>query len=193
MKAIAFNGSARRDGNTAILLNCVLKELQAEGIQTELVQLGGQIIRGCTACRSCFERKDKRCIIETDMVNEYIAKMIDAEVILFGSPVYFSDTTSELKALLDRAGYVGRANGEFYKRKIGAAVVAVRRAGAMHCFDTINHFFLISQMIIPGSNYWNIGIGREKGDVENDREGIQTMETLGKNIAWLLKKLQGPA
>jgi multimeric flavodoxin WrbA len=189
LKVVAFNGSARKDGNTAILLKHVLKVLQAEGIETELVQLAGEQIRGCTACRSCFENKNQRCIIESDNVNSYIQKMVDADGIILGSPTYFSMMSPELKALIDRAGFVTRAQPDTLKHKVGAAVVAVRRAGGMPTFDAINHFFLINQMIIPGSSYWNIGIGNKKGEVETDNEGIQTMEDLGRNMAWLLKKI----
>jgi len=190
MKVVAFNGSARKDGNTAILLNYALTELQKEGIKTELVQLAGKNIRGCIACRKCFEKKDKRCSgVTNDIVNECIEKMIEADAIILGSPVYYSDLTAGMKALIERAGFVSRANDELFKRKVGAAVVAVRRAGAIHAFDSINHFFLITQMIVPGSDYWNVGIGRDIGEAEADVEGIQTMKTLGQNMAWLLKKL----
>jgi multimeric flavodoxin WrbA len=190
VKVVAFNGSARKDGNTAILLNRVLQVLEAEGFETELVQLAGEQVRGCNACRTCYTTKNKRCVIEDDKVNDYIQKMLEADGVLLGSPVYFSMMTPEMKALIDRAGYVARANEDMFKRKVGAAVVAVRRAGAMPTFDAINHFFLISQMIVPGSSYWNIGFGRKKGDVEGDEEGIQTMEDLGRNMAWLIKKLK---
>jgi multimeric flavodoxin WrbA len=190
VKVVAFNGSARKDGNTATLLNRVLRVLEAEGFETELVQLAGEQVRGCNACRTCYTTKNKRCVIEDDKVNEYIQKMLEADGVLLGSPVYFSMMTPEMKALIDRAGYVARANEDMFKRKVGAAVVAVRRAGAMPTFDAINHFFLISQMIVPGSSYWNIGFGRKKGDVEGDEEGMQTMEDLGRNMAWLIKKLK---
>jgi len=189
MKVIAFNGSARKDGNTAILIRQVFGELEAEGIETELVQLAGQKIRGCTACGQCYKNKNQRCVIENDVVNDCIEKMRAADGIILGSPTYFADLTSEMKALIDRAGYVARANGDMFKRKVGAAVVAVLRAGSVHTFDSINHFFLIGQMIVPGSIYWNMGIGRAKGEVEQDEEGLQTMKTLGQNIAWLLKKI----
>ena len=188
MKVVAFNGSARKDGNTAILIKRVLKVLETEGFETELVQLAGEQIRGCNACRTCYNTKDKRCAIQDDKVNEYISKMLEADAIILGSPVYFSMMTPEMKALIDRAGYVARANEDMFQRKVGAAVVAVRRAGGMPTFDAINHFFLASQMIVPGSSYWNIGVGNKKGEVENDTEGMETMETLGKNMVWLLKK-----
>ncbi len=188
MKVVAFNGSARKDGNTAILIRRVLQVLEAKGIETELIQLAGEQIRGCNACRTCYSTKNKRCIIEEDNVNAYIQKMIEADGIILGSPVYFSMMTPELKALIDRAFYVARANSDMFKRKVGAAVVAVRRAGGIPTFDAINHFFLISQMIVPGSSYWNVGVGSKKGDVESDGEGMKTMEDLGKNMVWLLKK-----
>jgi multimeric flavodoxin WrbA len=190
MNVVAVNGSAREDGNTALLLRHVLAELSKEGIRTELVQLSGKKIRGCTACYKCFEKKDRRCAVSGDAANDCIEKMDAADGILLGSPTYFTDVTSEMKALIDRAGMVGRANGDMYRRKAGAAVVAVRRAGAIHAFDTMNHFFLIGQMIVPGSSYWNIGMGREIGDAEKDEEGVNTMRTLGRNMAWLLKALQ---
>ena len=190
MKVVAFNGSARKDGNTALLIRRVLQVLKEEGIETELIQLAGEQIRGCNTSRTCYATKNKRCVIEDDKVNAYIQKMIEADGIILGSPVYFSMMTPELKALIDRAGYVARANNDLFKRKVGAAVVAVRRAGGIPTFDAINHFFLISQMIVPGSSYWNVGIGRKKGDVEGDEEGMKTMEDLGKNMAWLIKKLK---
>jgi len=190
LKVVAFNGSARKDGNTAILLRRVLAVLEAEGVETELIQLAGQQIHGCMACGTCKKIQNRECKIVNDSVNNYIKKMAEADGILLGSPTYFSMMTPEMKALIDRAGYVARANGDMFQRKAGAAVVAVRRAGGIPTFDAINHFFLISQMIIPGSSYWNIGVGGAKGDVEKDEEGLKTMDDLGKNMAWLLKKLK---
>ena len=189
MKVVAINGSARKDGNTAILINYVLAEVEREGIETELIQLAGKKIRGCIACFKCWNNKDRQCSVKDDFANECIEKMTEADGIILGSPTYFSDVTTEMKALIDRAGFVSRANDFLFKHKVGAAVVAVRRAGATHVFDTINHLFLISQMIVPGSIYWNIGMGREKGEVEKDEEGIQTMKVLGQNMAWLLKRI----
>ncbi|HLN89885.1 MAG TPA: flavodoxin family protein [Candidatus Binatia bacterium] len=189
MKVVAFNGSPRKDGNTAILIRRVLKVLESEGIKTELIQLAGQQIHGCTACGTCKKIQNRQCKIVNDNVNTYIEKMTAADGIILGSPTYFSMMTSELKALIDRAWYVSRANGEMFKRKVGAAVVAVRRAGGIPTFDAINNFFLISQMIVPGSSYWNVGIGLATGDVEKDEEGLKTIEDLGKNMAWLLKKI----
>ena len=191
MRVVAFNGSARKGGNTAILLRHVLGELEKEGIETELVEMSGANIHGCLACRKCSTRKDGRCSQSGDIGNVYIEKMAAADGILLGSPTYVADISPEIKALIDRACLVSKANGGMFRRKAGAAVVAVRRAGAMHAFDALNHFFLISEMIVPGSSYWNIAIGREPGDVERDEEGIETMRVLGRNMAWLLKKLNG--
>ncbi|MDD3365029.1 MAG: flavodoxin family protein [Syntrophomonas sp.] len=189
MKVVGINGSARKDGNTAILIRRVFTELEKEGIDTELIQLAGKKIRGCTACLKCRENKDKLCSVKNDSFNKCFEKILEADGIILGSPTYFADMTPEMKALIDRAGYVSRANGDLLKRKVGASVSAVRRAGAIHTLDSINHLFLMSQMIIPGSIYWNLGIGREKGEVEADKEGMQTMQVLGENMAWLLKKV----
>ena len=188
MNVIAFNGSARKDGNTAIMIGYVFEELQAEGIETELIQFAGTTMRGCTACAKCYENKDGRCVIDDDALNGYLDKMVAADGIILGSPTYFADVTAGMKAMMERAGFVARANDFSLRRKVGAAVVAVRRGGAIHVFDTLNHFFLIAQMIVPGSSYWNDGIGRAKGDVKGDAEAEETMRVLGKNMAWLLQK-----
>ena len=144
MKVVAFNGSARKDGNTSILIRRVLQVLESEGVETELIQLAGEQIHGCIACGNCRKVKNKECEIVNDNVNAYIHKMAEADGIILGSPTYFSMMSPEMKALIDRAGYVARANDSMFKRKVGAAVVAVRRAGGIPTFDAINHFFLIS-------------------------------------------------
>jgi len=191
VKVIAFNGSSRKDGNTAILLNVVLEELRREGVETEFIQLAGQNLSGCIACYRCAENKDKKCAVVKDRMNEYIGKMHEAHGILLGSPTYISDMTANMKALIERSTMVSKMSGDLLKRKVGAAVIAVRRAGASHVLSSMNYFFLINQMIIPGSSYWNLGIGRDPGEVEKDSEGLHTMKTLGQNMAWLLKKI-GP-
>jgi multimeric flavodoxin WrbA len=191
MKVVAFNGSAREKGNTAILLNLVLAELAKEGIETELVSLAGKTLSGCRACFRCFETKDGRCAVTGDIVNDCIAKMHAADGILLGSPTYFADITSGMKALIERAGMTARANPDLLNRKVCAGVVAVRRAGAIHAFNSLNLFFLIGGMIVVGSDYWNVGMGRLPGEVESDAEGIRTMQTLGSNMAWVLKKIKG--
>lgn len=189
MKVIGINGSPRRSGNTEILIKTVFAELEKEGIETEFIQLGGKLVHGCTACGICREIKDSRCHIKNDFINEVIAKMVAAEGIILGSPTYFADITTEMKALIDVSGYVTRGNGHLLRRKVGAAVIVERRGGALHAFETLNNFFLINQMIIPGSSYWNFAFGRAIGDVLNDTEGLQTMRTLGENMAWVMKKL----
>jgi len=191
MKVVAFNGSSRKNGNTGILLKTVMAELEAAGIETELVDLAGKNLQGCIACYKCFKNKDKRCGGPKDELNNYLAKMIAADGILLGTPTYFADVSANMKALIERTGMISRANGDLLQRKVGAGVVAVRRAGAIHAFNSLNFFFFIGQMIVPGSSYWNLGIGREPGEVENDKEGMETMRTLGRNMAWLLTKLQG--
>ncbi len=186
---IAINGSPRKNGNTAAMLNILLEKFKVAGHKTELLNIGGRKISGCSACYKCVENKNMKCAIDTDMINECIAKLSKADAVILGSPTYFADMTADMKAFIDRCGFVGRVNGDLYKRKIGAAVVAVRRGGAINTFDSMNHFFTISQMITVGSCYWNIGIGRNPGDVLNDNEAVLTMETLAENINWLLGKI----
>jgi multimeric flavodoxin WrbA len=189
MKVVAVNGSTRKDGNTALLIRRVFEELEREGIETELVQLAGKTIKGCVACYKCQKNKDRRCAVEDDDFNGCFEKMAAADGIILASPTYYADVTASIKALMERAGTVSRVNGNLLRRKVGAAVVAVRRGGAIHAFDTLNHFFFIKEMVVPGASYWNVGIGREPGEVRKDEEGLATMRVLGENMAWLLKKL----
>jgi len=188
MKVIGFNGSPRKDGNTSILFNHVFRELEKEGIETELVQLSAKKIHGCIACYKCFENKDQQCAVKDDAANEYIKMLTNAQGIILGSPVYFIDVTPEMKALIDRSGFVSRANGGMYRNKVGAVLAAFRRSGAMHAIDTMNHFLLSQEVFIVGRA---IGVGRDKGEVEKDEEGMQSVKTLGQRMAWLLKKLYG--
>lgn len=190
MKVVGINGSARKGGNTAQMIERVFKELEAEGIETELIELGGKKMHGCIACYQCFENKDRRCAVDNDFMNDCIEAMDNADGVILGSPTYFANISTEMKALIDRAGLVGRANGDMYARKVGAGVVANRRGGSIQAFNTLNAFFFIEQMIVPGSRYWNVGRGMAQGDVQNDDEGMETMEVLGKNMAWLMKKLE---
>ncbi|HEY3276786.1 MAG TPA: flavodoxin family protein [Syntrophorhabdaceae bacterium] len=185
MKAVAINGSPRKGGNTEVLLRKVLKPLTEAGWETEFVQLGGKKIRGCTACYRCFTTKDGRCSVDNDVFNECFEKIRGAQAVILGTPTYFTDVSAEMKGLLDRAGLVSIANDGLLRGKIGAAVVAVRRGGGTHAFDTINHMFLMSGVIVPGSTYWNLGFGLEKGEVKDDEEGLRNMMDLGKTIAWL--------
>lgn len=185
MYALAICGSPREGGNTEILLRTALGRLVEKGWETELVRVGGREMRGCIACYRCFENKNLRCAVDTDMFNDVMEKMVRADALLLGSPTYFTDVSAELKAVIDRSGLVSIANGGAFRGKIGAAVAAVRRAGATHVFDTINHMFQMSQMIVPGSTYWNLGMGFDKGDVEKDAEGLRNLRHLGDTIAWL--------
>ncbi|WP_339134331.1 MAG: flavodoxin family protein [Candidatus Electrothrix sp. GW3-4] len=190
MYALAVNGSPRKGGNTEVLLQEVLGELDNLNWETELVKVGGIDIRGCLACHSCFKKQDNRCAQEEDAFNEIYSKMLRADAIILGSPVYFAAVGADLKALIERAGYVAFANDHAFAGKIGAAVVAVRRGGATHVFDTINHMFQMSQMIVPGSTYWNMGFGLDKGEVKDDIEGMANMRQLGRAIGWLGKAIQ---
>jgi multimeric flavodoxin WrbA len=185
MKALAINGSPRAGGNTEILLKQVLAPLAAAGWETEMLHAGAAVIRGCRACYHCLETKDLQCSQKDEFFNRCFEKMAAADALLLGSPTYFTDVSAEMKALLDRAGFVSRANGGVFRGKIGAAVIAVRRGGGTHAFDTINHMFLMSGVIVPGSTYWNLGFGRDKGEVTKDAEAAQNMKDLGETIAWL--------
>ncbi len=190
MKVVAFSGSARKNGNTATMLNAAMAELQAAGVETELVELAGQQVSGCIACYKCFEKKNRRCAVDNDIINDCIAKMEAADGIILGSPTYFADVSASMKALIERCGMVARANNNIFRRKAGAGVVAVRRAGAYHVFSSLNAFFLIGEMIVVGSSYWNIGIGKDPGEIKDDPEGMKTMADLGRNMAWLLDRLR---
>lgn len=190
MYAIAVNGSPRTGGNTEILLQETLSQLEECGWKTDLVKVGGTAIRGCLACYKCFENKDNECIIKNDGFNEVFSKLLKADAMILGSPTYFAAVSADLKALIERAGFVAYANDYAFTGKIGAAVVAVRRGGATHVFDSINHMFQMSRMIVPGSTYWNMGIGREKGEVKDDKEGIANMRHLGKVIDWLERSIE---
>ena len=187
IKVLGINGSPRSKGNTGILVRNVLAGLEEQGITTEYIQLGGKKAGGCTACYKCRDAKDGQCHGRNDFINDCIDKTLSSDGVVLGSPVYFTDITAEMKAYIDRAGLVALVNGGLLKRKVGAAVIAVRRGGALHSFDSINHFFLINQMIVPGSNYWNFVFGRNPGEVESDDEGLNTMSVLADNMGWLLK------
>jgi multimeric flavodoxin WrbA len=188
MKVVGFNGSPRRDGNTGILIHRVFHELEKEGIETEFVQLSHKRIHGCIACYKCVENKDQRCAVEDDAANEYIEKMTQAQGVVLGSPVYFLDVTPEMKALIDRLGFVSRSNRGMFRNKVGSLVAAARRSGAVHTLDTMCHFFLSMEMITVGRA---IGLGLDKGDVERDKEGLMLANALGQRMAWLLKRLYG--
>jgi len=190
MYALAISGSPRKGGNTELLLKEVLSELKDAGWKTELIKVGGTAIRGCIACEKCFENKDNECAVKKDKFNDIFSRMLKAHAMILGSPTYFAAVSADLKALIERAGYVAYANNHAFSGKIGAAVVAVRRGGATHVYDTINHMFQMSRMILPGSTYWNMGYGLNKGEVIEDKEGLANMRHLGKCIAWLGKSIK---
>ncbi len=188
MKVLAISGSPRPEGNTVIMLKSVLGVLEENGIETELETLSGRMIRPCLACMTC--KLEPRCSIEHDDFTPLFEKAIRADGLLLGSPVYFGSCTPELKAFIDRAGYISRNNGNLFRRKTGAPVVVARRAGRTFTYAQLMFFYTINEMILVGSSYWNVGIGREPGEVENDAEGMKTMRDLGENMAWVMKKLQ---
>lgn len=189
MKVVGISGSARLNGNTAILIRTVFAELEQEGIKTELIQLAEKHIQGCTACYACMKLKNQRCIREDDYLNECLERMIKADGIVLGSPVYAAGISSQLKALIDRASMVLAANRGLFRHKAGAVVVAARRGGALGAFDDLNHFLHSKEMFLVGSTYWNMVYGRDIGDVEKDAEGMENMRNLGKNMAWLLRRI----
>lgn len=190
MKVMGFNGSARKDGNTSVLIQKVFEELEAQGIETKLVNLGPKSVNGCLACMKCHENKDGHCVQKKDELNDWLDEMKTCNGIILGTPVYFAGISGQIKCFIDRTGMVARANGNMFQRKVGAGVVAVRRAGSVSAFHSLNAYFTIAEMIIVGSSYWNMGYGRDKGEVLQDGEGLQTMANLGKNMAWLIKTIE---
>jgi len=189
VKAIAINGSAREAGNTEILLKKCLSILKEQGIEGELIRLCEKKITPCNACTLCFKNKDMKCVITNDAFQEVFDKMLAADIIILGSPVYFGSATADITALLDRAGYVSRANGNVFSRKLGGPVVVARRAGQNFTYAQLMFWFMINDMIMPGSTYWNIGFGAAIGEVNEDQEAIQTVTRFAENLAWLAKKL----
>ncbi len=188
MKVIALNGSPKTNGNTYTSLKLVCNQLEKEGIETEIITVGNKNIRGCMGCGHCFKTKDNKCILKDD-ANDIIAKMADADGIIISSPVYYSGVNGTMKSFLDRAFYVFGANGGLMRHKVGASVVAVRRSGGMTTFNELNHYLNYSEMVVVTSNYWNVAHGTTPEEVLKDPEGVQIMEVLGKNMAWMLNVL----
>lgn len=187
MKVLAINSSARKDGNTAILLKTVMEELNSQGIETEMIQLAGEVLEPCKACWACGGKGN--CVHKNDIFQNIFEKMKEADGILLGSPVYSANVSANMQALIERAAVVADMNPEIFKHKVGAAVSAVRRAGGIQAVDTMNHFFLNHEMFVAGSVYWNMGYGQMSGDVLKDEEGIANMHNLGQNMAYLLEAL----
>lgn len=189
MKIVAFNASPRKGGNTEQLIREVFSHIEPHGIQTEIVQIGGVLLHGCLSCYSCFKTKDGVCAIKNDRMNEFIAKANQADAIILATPTYYGSASAEMKAFMDRLGLTTIGAGRKLTHKIGAAVVAVRRGGAVTVFDELNRFMLGSGMIVPGSTYWNFGIGEAPGEIHNDAEGLRNMHDLGEQLSWLMQKL----
>ena len=190
MKVVAFNGSPRKEGNTYYALKVIGEELAKEGIDSEIIQVGDKAVRGCLACNGCVKNQNERCVITTDEVNDWIQKMKEADGVLLGSPVHYSGIAGTMKSFLDRAFYVTSVNKSMLRNKVGATVVAVRRSGGVSTFDSLNHYIMYSEMVMPTSNYWNVTHGLKPMEAEQDDEGNQIMRVLGKNMAWLLKVLE---
>lgn len=190
MKVIGFNGSPNKNGNTARSLTIVFAELEKAGIETEMIQVGKEKIQGCIACYGCVKNQNETCSITDDPVNEWIQKIKAADGILLSSPVHFSGVAGTMKSFLDRAFFVSSVNGNLFRHKTGAAVAAVRRSGGVPTVDTLNHYINYSEMNMPSSNYWNVTHGLKPGEIEQDGEGKQIMEVLGKNMAWLMKVIE---
>lgn len=190
MRVVAFNGSPNKQGNTFHALKLVLDELEKEGIETEIVQVGGKSVRGCCACGLCAKNKNEQCVLTGDDVNVWIQKIKEADGVIFGSPVHYSAIAADMKAFLDRAFFVQGCNERLFRHKVGTAVVAVRRSGGVATFDQLNNYLNCSEMLMPTSNYWNVIHGARPGEVLQDTEGVQIMSLLGKNMAWLLKLIE---
>jgi multimeric flavodoxin WrbA len=189
MKVLGISGSPRRGGNTDILIHTALGVLAENGLETEFLSLADRPVKPCLACGRCFQSEVIQCLQEDPAFEGILEKFAVADGVLIGSPVYFGSATPQMMSLLDRVGYVARRHPQLLRRKVGAAIVVARRAGQNFTFAQLNYFFLISEMIVPGSTYWNVAVGREKGEVQDDREGMETVKTLARNMAWLMKKL----
>ena len=190
MKVTAFHGSPNKEGNTYQAITIVAKQLENEGIETEIFHVGDKTIRGCIACAQCIKNKNEECVLPGDEVNEWIQKMKQADGIILGSPVHYSAIGGTMKAFLDRAFYVTSFNNGMLRHKVGASVVAVRRSGGLPTFDQLNNYLCYSEMLIATSNYWNVIHGTLPGEAVQDEEGVQIMRVLGKNMAWLMKVVE---
>jgi multimeric flavodoxin WrbA len=189
VKVLGISGSPRLGGNTEILVKLGLEVLAEQGIEGEYLSLSDRPIKPCMACRGCAVSDTIRCVQEDPAFEGMVERFMAADGYLIGSPVYFGSATPQIMALLDRIGYVARMKENFLRRKVGAAIVVARRAGQNFTFAQLNYFFLINEMIVPGSTYWNVAFGREKGEVVGDAEGMATVRNLASNMAWLMKQL----
>lgn len=190
MKVVAINGSPKKEGNTYHAIQLVAAELEKEGIEVEILQVGNKVIQGCIACGMCTRNKDEKCALTGDVVNEYLQILKAADGIILGTPVHYAAIGGTMKSFLDRTFYVAGSSGGMLSRKVGAAVVAVRRSGGVPTFNQLNNYLHYAEMLMPNSNYWNVIHGAKPGEVLQDQEGVQIMRVLGKNMAWLLKLVE---
>jgi multimeric flavodoxin WrbA len=190
MKAVAINGSPRKDGNTYQTIRMVAAELEKEDIETEIIHIGNKVIQGCIACGQCAKKRNERCVLPGDDVNDALQKMKHADGIILGTPVHYAAIGGTMKSFLDRAFYVAGSNDGLLRHKVGAAVVAVRRSGGVPTFNQLNNYLHYAEMLIPNSNYWNVIHGTRPGEVAQDEEGQQIMRILGKNMVWLMKLVE---
>jgi multimeric flavodoxin WrbA len=188
MRILGVVGSPRVEGNTERVVAEALKAAEEDGAETELLRLADRDVKPCDACLSC--RKTGECRIPDDF-NSIFEKMVQADGIVLASPVYFSSATPQMKALIDRAGYLSIAKGRVFENKVGGAIAVARRAGQNFTFAQLLFFFLHQGMIVPGSTYWNVAFGRNRGDVDTDEEGLRTARNLGKKMFWLINKIKG--
>lgn len=188
MKIVAINGSPRKNGNTHILIQTMFDVFKKHNIETLEINIAQKPLQGCTACDWCEKNLVKKCVINDDIINSALSEMDKADGIILASPVYFADMSGQMKSFIDRAGRVCYKN-KMLKRKVGAGIVALRRGGAMSAFQNLNNLFTVLQMIVVGSSYWNLAFGKKPGEVKNDKEGIESMQLLAENMAWVLKKL----
>ena len=187
MKAIVIVGSPRKNGNTEILARHTLRAIEEEGLDTELIRLCELEIKGCNACNAC--KKEELCTIDDDLWPIYV-KMKEADAIILASPVYFGSATPEIKALMDRAGYIAYCNGRLFTGKVGGPLVVGERSGQNFTIAQLAYWFFINGCFIPGSTGWNGAFGLDKGEVEKDKQGLETVWNFGKNVAFLVKKLK---
>jgi multimeric flavodoxin WrbA len=187
MKVIGIVGSPRKNGNTEIITRHALKAVEEEGIETEVIRLAGLNIQPCNACMAC--QNEETCPIDDDLFPIYL-RMREADAIILASPVYYGSATALLKALMERTGYIAHHNGRLFEGKVGGPLVVARRAGQNFTSAQLTFWFQILGFFTPGSTYWNVSFGRNKGEVEKDQEGLTTARNFGKNVAFLVKKLK---
>jgi multimeric flavodoxin WrbA len=190
MKIVAFNGSPNKEGITYHSIKMVTEVLESSGVETEIIQVGHNKIRGCMACQKCYKNRDMKCVFDDDPVNDWIEKMVDADGIILGTPVHYAGVAGTMKSFLDRAFYVIGANGNGLRNKVGVSLAAVRRSGGITAVDQLNKYLEYSEMVMPSSNYWNVIHGARAGEVLKDQEGVQILETLGKRMLWALELVE---